>query len=172
MPEPVDSSNMLPLVRLVRDRVAASGLSLRDFAEQRGVSYSTLRRYHDPNLAPTKQPPRPSVLQDLVNALDVPRSVVEQAADASVQRSYRTTTQEEKTDGPPIAPSSVLDAIRADPHLPPEARAQLLAHYELMLRAAQPVLPMTAERAHWREQAERTVETKRAPPQPATPTSP
>jgi hypothetical protein len=83
-----DRDDMLPIVRLVRDGVAASGLKLRPFAEQRNISYSTLRVYHDPNLQPLNSPPRKETMRELALALDVPLSVVQRAADASVGRVY------------------------------------------------------------------------------------
>lgn len=83
--------NMLPIVRLVRERVALSGKKLRPLAEEHGVSYSTLRVYHDPNLQPLKQPPREDTMRELALALDVPLSEVQRAADLSVGRVYRSS---------------------------------------------------------------------------------
>lgn len=78
----------LPLVRLVREVVDASGLSIKDFAHARALPYSTLRRYTDRTLQPLSQPPRPDTLRQLALALDVPLSKVQRAADASVGRLY------------------------------------------------------------------------------------
>lgn len=72
--------SVLPIVQLVREKVTASGMSLRTFAEAKGAPYSTLRYYHDLRLRPLKQPPRPATLRDLALALDVPLGDVEQAA--------------------------------------------------------------------------------------------
>lgn len=79
---------MLPIVKLVRQRVAASGLPLRRLAAERGVSYSTLRVYNDPKLAPLKTGLRPDTLRHLALGLDLPLSEVQRAADASVERLY------------------------------------------------------------------------------------
>lgn len=117
-----DPPNMLPLVRLVRERVALSGMKLRPLAQQRGVSYSTLRVYHDPNLPPLKQPPRPETMRDLALALDVPLSEVQRAADASVGRVYRQEA------GP-----DVTAFVASLQELPPQQRARDVAELRRLL---------------------------------------
>jgi hypothetical protein len=84
-----DPDSVIPLVRLVKDAVADSGLTLREFADVRQIAYSTLRLYADPSLKPLRVGPRPATLRALANALDVPLSRVEAAADASVGRVVR-----------------------------------------------------------------------------------
>lgn len=84
-----DPDDVLPLVRLVRDRVAVSGLTLRSFAQERGVKYGTLRRIYDKNLQPLAQGLKPETLKTLATALDVPLSQVQRAHDASVGRVYK-----------------------------------------------------------------------------------
>lgn len=86
------SDDMLPIVRLVTERVARSGMSIRGYAESRGIPYSTLRLYSQKALPPLAQPPRRETLDTLALALDLPVSEVERAADASVARVYRQTS--------------------------------------------------------------------------------
>lgn len=87
-----DAESVLPLVRLVRERVAASGLTLRSFATERGIKYGTLRRLYDKNREPFAQGLKPDTLKDLALALDLPLSQVQKAHDASVGRVYEQRT--------------------------------------------------------------------------------
>lgn len=131
MTGPPDSPSMLPLVALVRAKVADSGKSLRNFAEDRGVPYSTVRRYADKRLGPLRQPPRAETLRDLAQALDEPLSVVQRAADRSVDRRYHDEV------APPTASSAPFDllaAIDAEPRLLPEAKRHLKTQVGLLLR--------------------------------------
>lgn len=80
---------MLPIVKLVRAAVDASGLSLRVFAAERRIAYSTLRRYYDKSLPALSQPPRKETLRELSLALNLTLGEVEQAALESL--SYRAT---------------------------------------------------------------------------------
>ena len=124
---------MLPLVRLVREKVNASGLSLRVFADDRRIAYSTLRRYYDKNLAPLSQPPRKETLRELALALDVPLREVEQAALESL--SYRATPPQLEPGATTPAPEeAVIHAVLADPLLLPEAKQHLINQYGLLLR--------------------------------------
>jgi hypothetical protein len=88
-----DSGRVLPLRALVRERVDATGMSLREFARQRasaGAKYGTLQRYY--NLEqPLRVGLRPDTLRHLALALDVPVSTVQQASDKSVERIYTDT---------------------------------------------------------------------------------
>ena len=84
-----DAMQVLPIVALVRERIAASGIpSMRELAEKRGVSYSTLQRYSNPNLKPLRSGLRQETMKELALALDVPVSRVQQASDKSVDRVY------------------------------------------------------------------------------------
>lgn len=85
--EGADPHGVLPLVRVVREKVNGSGMSLRVFAAERRIAYSTLRRYYDKNLSPLSQPPRTDTLRELSLALDLPLGEVEQLALESL--SYR-----------------------------------------------------------------------------------
>lgn len=125
---------MLPLVRLVREKVNASGMSLRVFADDRRIAYSTLRRYYDKNLRPLSQPPRKETLRELALALDVPLREVEQAALESL--SYRQTPPQLEPGATTPAPEedAVVRAILADPNLLPEAKQHLVNQYGLLLR--------------------------------------
>lgn len=135
---PPHSQDVLPIVQLVREKVADSGLSLRAFAQQRRIPYSTVRYYNDKRLAPLSQPPRKETLRELALALDVPLGEVEQAALESL--SYRAapaklepgTTTADDHDRPLLL--DVVEAIRADPHLLPEAKEHLERQYGLLLR--------------------------------------
>ena len=86
---PRDGDGMIPLVVLVRRAVHDSGLGLNEFAKQRRMSYSTLQRYHNPELGPLKSSLRRETIETLARALNVPMSEVERAADDSVGRVYR-----------------------------------------------------------------------------------
>jgi uncharacterized protein YcaQ len=79
---------VLPLRELVRERVDATGLTLREFARRRpAAKYGTLQRYY--NLEePLKNGLRQDTMRQLALALDVPLSMVQQASDKSVERLY------------------------------------------------------------------------------------
>lgn len=135
-----DPSDVLPIVELVREKVNGSGLSLRTFAHERRIPYSTIRYYHDKRLRPLSQPPRQETLRELALALNVSLGEVEQAALESL--SYRapapkleprTTTAEDLEPERPLL-LDVVEAIRADPHLLPEAKEHLERQYGLLLR--------------------------------------
>jgi hypothetical protein len=78
-----DSAPVLPIVDLVRREVARIGGTLRDIAAQKGVTYGTLRRYHDPSLR-LEGIPRKRTMEELSRALDVPLDQVHAAFVASV----------------------------------------------------------------------------------------
>lgn len=117
-----ESDLVLPLVRLVRDRVAASGLTLRGFAQERGIKYGTLRRVYDKNLQPLAQGLKRDTLKALAVALDVPLSEVERAHDASVGRVYRQT----------LAPD-VTAFVASLEELTPQQRAKTKAELRRLL---------------------------------------
>lgn len=152
-----DSDEVLPLVRLVREKVAASGLSLRAFATARDAKYSTLRRYHDEKLKPLKQPPRAHVLQDLAEALRVSPAVVQRAADHSVKRDYRHDDRGDVRAASIADDDALLRAIEDDPTLLPEAKVALLSQVKLWKRVGPEVagtLGAEQERAALRPFAE------------------
>lgn len=140
-----DSAHMLPIVRLVRSKVAESGLTLRDFAAQRGVSYGTVRRYHDPALEALRQPARIQTMKELAAALRVDiedveaafvSSTIYSAAAASTLPTVSQSGTGTVTDpAEPEAPYfDVVHAIRNDPDLLPEAKEHLERQYGLLRR--------------------------------------
>lgn len=143
---------VLPIVQLVRDAVTASGKSLREFAAERRVAYSTLRYYHDVRLEPLSQPPRKETLRELALALDVPLGDVEQAALESL--SYRTAP---KPRAKPVAgesgPPTIEDAIRADETLPAVAKAHLLSQVALLRHLRDGLPPELEEEQERRKEA-------------------
>lgn len=130
--ERTNDPHVLPIVKLVRDAVSASGKSLREFAAERRIAYSTLRYYHDQRLEPLSQPPRKETLRELALALDVPLGDMEQAALESL--SYRTAPPKARPRvvGGTDRVSTIEDAIRSDPTLPEVAKAHLLSQVALL----------------------------------------
>lgn len=95
MPKGVtDSERVLPIVQLVRREVDRTGMTLRDFAGDRGVSYGTLRRYYDKGLQPLRSPARLQTMQELADALGVEIGEVETAFIASTVSGQRAMPTE------------------------------------------------------------------------------
>jgi len=92
------SDRVLPLVALIRGRVEASGMSLREFARSRGIKYGTLRRYYDKNLEPLAQGIKPDTLKVMATALDLPLSQVQRAHDDSLDRLYQSTSPDGRSE--------------------------------------------------------------------------
>ncbi len=129
----VHPGGVLPIVRLVRSRVADIGKPLREIAAQRGVSYGTLRRYNDASLQPLRTPLRQGTMRELALALDIPLGEVEQAALESV--SYRQAPARLESiptpDGDPL-----VAYVQGIDGLTPEMRADLLAKFREAVRQA------------------------------------
>ena len=136
---PAHSPDVLPIVRLVREKVAAHGKGLRGFADDRGIPYSTIRYYHQADLEPLPQMPRPETRRQLAEALRISLDELEQAAVESLAARYdavrsQPTTELDLVDKTIRHAGTVADAIRADPNLLPEAKEHLLRQYALLLR--------------------------------------
>lgn len=137
---PAHSADVLPIVQLVREKVAASGYSLREFAERREIPYSTIRYYNDKRLKPLSQPPRPAVLDDLARALQVPVKDVQDAAVESL--AYRQGEGASPTSEPPVlleydespeaATQRIIELVRAHPGLHPVTKAHLAKQIEIL----------------------------------------
>jgi hypothetical protein len=137
------SPGMSPLQRLILDRMRGKGWTAKQ-VEDRGVSHATLHRYMNP--VQLRQPPRKSVLQSLATALDLPLRAVEQAAVESVGYDY-TASQNGSNGHRAPEPTSVEEAIIADPALPAIAKAHLLNQVELLrqLRTDLPAALLAAQ---------------------------
>lgn len=127
--------DVLPIVKLVREKVDASEWSLRTYAQMRGVAYSTLRRYYDKNLSPLRQPPRRETLRELALALDVPLGEVEQAALESLSyRSSPVKLEPRATNNQSRPAGDIIAAIEQNDELLPEAKEHLINQVGLLLR--------------------------------------
>jgi hypothetical protein len=123
---------MNPLQRLIVDTMRRQGWEPKD-VEARGVTHATLHRYMNP--VTLKAPPKDKVVRQLAEALSLSYDRVWQAAVETVgwkagQAEVRSLRSVESTDVMP----SVLDAIRDDPDLLPEAKDHLMNQYTLLLR--------------------------------------
>lgn len=165
MPDaPAHSHNVLPIVGLVREKVA--GRDLRPFAKERGIAYSTLRHYYDEHLQPLPQLPRPGTIRQLASALRVSEARVRQAAMDSLEGASPEPTR--------IIPAggTLEDAVRADPGLLPEAKDHLLNQIALLRRvqAATVEPPVSSPAAQVLEDAaealEMATESEARPPVP------
>lgn len=127
------SSDVLPIVRLVREKVAGRGL--RPFASERGIPYSTLRYYHNEQLKPLTALPRTETLRHLADGLRLSVDQVRRAALDSLEGRYvpegsqPTMPAEEPGD----ATAALAAAIRNHPGLHPAAAAHLLNQMEILL---------------------------------------
>lgn len=135
------AGGMSPLQHLILETMRSKGWGPGD-VEERGVKHATLHRYMNP--VTMKALPRQQIINDLAAALDLTPERVRQAAMESL--SFAPEVRPEpplprrlrsvETGDDPTNP--VLDAIRNDTLLLPEAREHLLNQYQLLLRVQGP----------------------------------
>lgn len=89
--KPKQPDDMLPLVKLVRAKRAASGLSMRDYSARTGISYSTLQTYERPDRKLLKQAPRLATRQAFAKAFNMTLADIERICYESVDMAYRFT---------------------------------------------------------------------------------
>lgn len=141
---PAHSADMLPIVRLVRERVA--GRDLRPFAKERDIAYSTIRYYHDEHLPPLAALPRLATRQKLADALRVSVERIEEAAMASLEGRYNRTEGAPSAVAAVVAGPSIEEAIRNADDLLPEAKEHLLMQVALLRRIDGPAPVSLPER--------------------------
>lgn len=129
---------MNPLQRLILDQMHKRGWSPKQ-VEARGVSHATLHRYMNPVKLQTL--PRRQILEALAAALDLPLEAVRAAAMATIGwDGSRGVDAEPLADArrlkavPTSGENPVIEAIKADPYLLPEAKEHFLNQYELLRR--------------------------------------
>ncbi len=135
-PAPPRKDDLNPLQRLIQQRLRERGWSYREAARRGGLPHSTVH-----TLATTRnlaRPPRPTTIDALAKALDVPVSAVRAAAAESTGLHYYDEAPAEDDDDAGDRERKLL--IASIDELTPEDRRHVAALVESMRKKTSPPL--------------------------------
>jgi transcriptional regulator with XRE-family HTH domain len=134
VPAPAQKHDLNPLQRLIQQRLRERGWSYREAARRGGLPHSTVH-----TLATTRnlaRPPRPTTIDALARALDVPVSVVRAAAAESTGLHYYDEVPAEEDDDAGDRERELL--IASIDELTPEDRRHVAALVESLRKRTSP----------------------------------
>jgi transcriptional regulator with XRE-family HTH domain len=134
-PAPAQKHDLNPLQRLIQQRLRERGWSYREAARRGGLPHSTVH-----TLATTRnlaRPPRPSTIDALAKALDVPVSAVRAAAAESTGLHYYDEVPAEEDDDDAGDQERKLLIASID-ELTPEDRRHVAALVESLRKRTSP----------------------------------